>query len=109
MNGSTPIRGVWRAAALLCALALAAAPATALTVAQKKAKARVQFEAAERMRQELQDAAVSQRTRRDYARVIDAYRRVYYLAPSLNQADEAVVAVADLLAEMGRSCNDPKA
>ena len=109
MNGSTPTRGAWRAAALLCALALVTAPAGALTVAQKKAKARVQFEAAEKMREELQQAPPAQRTRRDYQNAIEAYRRVYYLAPSSERADDAVSLVGDLLAEMGHALHDPKA
>ena len=109
LNGSTPTRGVFRVAALLCALALAAAPAAGISVAQKKAKARTQFEAAEKMRQELNGTPVSERTRRDYSRTLDAYRRVYYIAPTFNKADEAVVAVAELLAEMGRSFSDAKA
>jgi N-acetylmuramoyl-L-alanine amidase len=107
LNGWTPTRGAWRAAALLCALALAV-PASGLSVAQKKAKARTQFESAEKLRQELNGTPVSERTRRDYSRAIDAYRRVYYIAPTSNRADEAVVAVAELLAEMGRSFSDPK-
>jgi len=48
------------------------------------------------------------RKRRDYQRVIDAYRRVYYTDPASAKAPESVVAVAELLAEMGRQFNDPK-
>ena len=39
---------------------------------------------------------------------MDAYRRVYYLAPTSNRADAAVVAVAELLAEQGRNFKDEK-
>src|SRR5208282_3637654 len=38
----------------------------------------------------------------DYQRVADAYRKVYYVAPDSSKADASVVAVAELLAEMGR-------
>ena len=43
-----------------------------------------------------------ERTQRDYQRVADAYRKVYYVAPASSKADASVVAVAEILAEMGR-------
>ncbi len=54
------------------------------------------------MREALNGRPQSERTRKDYQRVIDAYRKVYYVAPASSKADASVVAVAELLAEMGR-------
>src|SRR5215831_21040672 len=82
--------------------------ALARTVKQKKQAARTQFETAERMREALGGRPESQRTRNDYLKVIEAYRKVYYTAPSWNKADAAVLAVAELLDEQGRVLNDPK-
>ena len=77
-------------------------------VAQNKQLAREQFETAERMRQELIDRPVANRSQQDYKRVIDAYRRVYYLAPGSSKADPSVFTVAQLLAESGRQFNNSK-
>jgi len=70
--------------------------------AARKQKARDQFDKAEQMREALNGRPESERTRRDYQRVSDAYRKVYYVAPASSKADASVVAVAELLAEMGR-------
>ena len=79
------------------------------TVAQKKQAARTQFENAERMREALNGRPAAERNKRDYSRVIEAYRSVYYTAPNSNRADASVVALAELLAEMGRQFNDERA
>ena len=76
---------------------------------KSEAWARTQFSAAERMRETLNGLPANDRSRHEYQRVIAAYRRVYYGAPASTKADPSVVAVADLLAEMGRQCNDDKA
>ena len=70
--------------------------------ASRKQEARDQFEKAEQMREALNGRPEEERTRRDYQRVADAYRKVYYVAPDSSKADASVVAVAELLAEMGR-------
>jgi N-acetylmuramoyl-L-alanine amidase len=93
---------------LLAAAFLFPIPAFARTPAQKKQLAREQFDTAEQMREELNSTPQSQRTKRDYQRVTDAYRRVYYLAPTYARADECVVDVGDLLAQTGRQFNDEK-
>jgi N-acetylmuramoyl-L-alanine amidase len=80
----------------------------ARTVAQKKQAARAQLETAERLRDSLESKPEAQRTRKDFQKVIDAYRKVYYTAPSLAKADVAVQAVAELLEDQGRLLNDPK-
>jgi N-acetylmuramoyl-L-alanine amidase len=80
----------------------------ARTVAQKKQAARAQFETAERLRDSLESKAEAQRTRQDYQKVIDAYRKVYYTAPTSVKADASVLAVAELLDDQGRIFSDPK-
>jgi N-acetylmuramoyl-L-alanine amidase len=96
---------------LACALAcilLAPVSIFARTVAQKKQAARAQLETAERMRDSLESKPEAQRARHDFQKVIDAYRKVYYTAPSLAKADIAVQAVAELLEDQGRLLSDPK-
>jgi len=97
------------AIAIALCLACVLLPAgQARTVRQKKQAARTQFEKAERIREALDGRPESQRTRRDYQKVIEAYRKVYYTAPTSNKADAAVLAVAELLDEQGRVLNDAK-
>jgi N-acetylmuramoyl-L-alanine amidase len=95
------------ACALACLL-LAPVSTFARTVAQKKQAARAQLETAERLRDSLESKPEAQRTRKDFQKVMDAYRKVYYTAPSLAKADVAVQAVAELLEDQGRLLNDPK-
>jgi N-acetylmuramoyl-L-alanine amidase len=66
-----------------------------------------QFAAAEHMQEALEGRPIESRTRRDYERVINAYRRVYLGAPSSGRADPSVVAAAQMTEEMGRRFNDP--
>jgi N-acetylmuramoyl-L-alanine amidase len=96
-------RGVL-AALLLCAVLTS--PLSGLTVARKKQMARDRFDNAERMREALNGRPAAQRSERDYQRVMDAYRKVYYLAPTSSKADAAIVAVAELLVEKGRQFNN---
>jgi N-acetylmuramoyl-L-alanine amidase len=70
--------------------------------------ARRQFAAAERMREALNGRPADDRTRREYQRVIDSYRRVYFGAPTSSKADPSVVATAELMVEMGRQFDDSK-
>jgi N-acetylmuramoyl-L-alanine amidase len=70
--------------------------------AVRKQQARTQFETAERMREALNGRPESERTRRDYQKVAEAYRKVYYVSPASSKADASLVAVAEILAEMGR-------
>ena len=92
-------------AALVCVFV---STADARTVKQKKQAAAKQLEAADRLRDDLAGTAESERERHDYQKVIDAYRKVYYTAPSFAKADLAVLAVAALLEEQGRVLDDPK-
>ncbi|MGH9500556.1 MAG: N-acetylmuramoyl-L-alanine amidase [Terriglobales bacterium] len=58
------------------------------------------------MHQSLEARPAQRLTRADYQRVINAYRLVYYEAPSSTRADPSVVAVAQLKEEMGRRFED---
>ncbi len=102
-------RKMWaRRAGLFAIIAVLSIPAFGTTVQQKKQIARGQFEKAEELREDLNGTPIRERRQRDYQKVMDAYRRVYYLAPTSNRADAAVVAVAELLAEQGRNLKDEK-
>lgn len=78
------------------------------TVAQKKQIARTEFDTAEKLREALNGKPERARSKRDYTRVIDAYRKVYYTAPTSSKADAAALAVGELMAEYGRAFNDQK-
>ncbi|HKW76653.1 MAG TPA: N-acetylmuramoyl-L-alanine amidase [Terriglobales bacterium] len=97
-------------AGVMCAVLLSAmvSPVGARTVKQKKQAARAQFEVAERLRDALLGTPESDRDRGDYLKVIEAYRKVYYTAPSWARADAAVLAVAELLDDQGRVLHDEK-
>jgi N-acetylmuramoyl-L-alanine amidase len=104
--GKARTRGVTR---LVLAIAVAlSTSASATTTSHKRQVAASQFETAERLRDSLNGRPAAERTRREYQRVIDAYRRVYYTSPASSKADASVVAVAELLAEMGRALGNPK-
>jgi N-acetylmuramoyl-L-alanine amidase len=102
-------RHVRRFAALTTLAALLCVPSAMLAAGNSKVQARSQFENAEKMREALNGQPASERSKREYQRVMDAYRRVYYMSPASSKADSSVVAVAELLAEMGRAFNDEKA
>ena len=90
----------WRVA--LC-LILGVSSLRALTAAAaRKEQARTQYETAERMREALNGRPADERTRKAYQKVADAFRKVYYVSPASSKADASVVAVAEILAEMGR-------
>jgi len=89
------------AVALLCLLSVSLLAAPPNSVARKQ-QAREQFEKAEQMREALNGQPADQRSRKDFQHVADAYRKVYYVAPASSKADASVIAVAEILAEMGR-------
>jgi len=60
------------------------------------------------MREALNARPLEERTRREYQRVLDAYRLVYRGAPNSTKADPSVVAVAETLVQMGRRFEDNK-
>jgi N-acetylmuramoyl-L-alanine amidase len=84
------------------------APAAHARARRSDAWAREHFAAAERMREALNGRPPADRTRRDYQRVLNAYRSIYLGAPASPKADPSVVAVAETLVEMGRRFNDDK-
>ncbi len=94
-------------AALLFAVLLPLVSAAA-RAHRNDAWARRQFSQAERMREALNGRPVKERTRREYQRAIDAYRRVYFGSPTSSKADPSVVATAELMVEMGRRFDDNK-
>ena len=93
--------------AVLCLLTGFASLAAA-RVHHNDAWARAQFAKAERTREALNGRPEGERTRREYQRAIDAYRRVYFGSPASSKADPSVVATAELLVEMGRRFDDNK-
>ncbi len=93
------------AGALLLSLFL---PAPALAVSRPRRAALTQFQTAEKMREALNGMPASQRSERDYQRVVDAYRKVYFTSASSARADTSIMAVAELLTEMGRVFKDEK-
>ncbi len=98
-----------RARRLGAALFLLLLPVLPLQARGKsEAWARTQYATAERMREALNNLPTAQQSRREYQRVIAAYRRVYYGSPTCSKADPSVVAVAELLTAMGRRFNDNK-
>jgi N-acetylmuramoyl-L-alanine amidase len=71
-----------------------------------EAWARERYAVADRMREALNGRPLAERTRHDYQRVLNAYRNVYYGAPTSSKADPSAVAVAETLVEMGRRFDD---
>ncbi|HUR36374.1 MAG TPA: N-acetylmuramoyl-L-alanine amidase [Terriglobales bacterium] len=78
------------------------------TVAQKKAAAQTYYQTAQKMREALLGKPESARKRSDFTKAMDAFRRVYYTAPTSNKADESAQAVAELMAEYGRAFDEEK-
>jgi N-acetylmuramoyl-L-alanine amidase len=70
--------------------------------------AKQQYSKAERLREALNGRPAEERTHNAYRQVMEAYRRVYYGSPASSKADPSVVAVAELLVEMGRRFDDGK-
>src|SRR5208337_1943776 len=107
---STTLTRGGRAFCLGAALALVLLPLVPASarVRHNDAWARQQFAKAERMREALNGRPAGERTRREYQRAIDSYRRVYFGAPTSSKADPSVVATAELMVEMGRRFDDNK-
>jgi N-acetylmuramoyl-L-alanine amidase len=94
-----------RWAATVVWLGLLVFPAHA-NVRQSEAWAQTRFVNAGRMREALNGRPAKDRGRREYEKVIAAYRSIYYGAPTSTKADPSVVAVAELMVEMGRRFGD---
>ncbi|WP_184085154.1 N-acetylmuramoyl-L-alanine amidase [Silvibacterium bohemicum] len=91
-----------------CFLLLALGSAVVHAAPPRGALALFPYEKAQRMREALEGRPEHQRTRREYERVIEAYRVVYHGDPASARADASIAAVADLLAEEGRVFQDDK-
>jgi N-acetylmuramoyl-L-alanine amidase len=103
-------RGLWGALLVLAGFAALtlAAPSAHARARHSDSWAREHFATAERMREALNGRPPADRTRRDYQRVLNAYRGIYLGAPASTKADPSVVAVAETLVEMGRRFDDDK-
>ncbi len=106
-NSSRTFRHFSIAALLASSLLLIATP-THASVARKKHLSLEQYHKALEMREALNGRPESQRSPEDYDRVIDAFRKVYHIAPTSTRADASVLAVGDLLTEKARLENDEK-
>lgn len=107
-NFSGSVRQFSIAALLASSLFLIASPAHAASVARKKHLSLEQYHKALQMREALRGRPESQRSPEDYERVIDAFRKVYHIAPTSTRADASVLAVGDLLTEKARLEDDEK-
>jgi N-acetylmuramoyl-L-alanine amidase len=101
-------RRLWGALLGLAVFAAVNAPAAHARARHPDSWAREHFAAAERMREALNGRPLADRTRRDYQRVLNAFRAIYLGAPASTKADPSVVAVAETLVEMGRHFDDDK-
>jgi N-acetylmuramoyl-L-alanine amidase len=108
LKSQSPPRGLCAALLVLAVFAGLTAPAAYARTRHSDAWAREHFATAERMREALNGRPPADRTRRDYQRVLNAYRTVYLGAPASAKADPSVVAVAETLVEMGRRFDDDK-
>jgi len=104
---TTLTRDALRLGATILLVLLPAASASARTH-HNDAWARQEFAKADRMREALNGRPLGERTRHEYQRVIDSYRRVYFGSPASSKADPSVVATAELMVEMGRRFEDNK-
>ena len=81
---------------------------SAKSAAHRKPVALTPWEQAERSRETLEAVPEDSRTKADYTQTIDAFRAIYHDSPRDVHAASAVNAVAELLAEQGRSLHDAK-
>ena len=113
MGLSRKIRNSWwcgdRAAVLCCVMVLGCAvqELTAKTQPQRKVEL-TPWERAERGLETLEAIPEGTRTRADYTRAMDGFRAVYHGEPADVHAPDSVNAVAELLAEQGRTFHDAK-
>ncbi|NUQ29967.1 MAG: AMIN domain-containing protein [Acidobacteriaceae bacterium] len=80
----------------------------AMAAVRKKAVTVSPWQQAEQLREQLEATPEQQRTRAAYVHAMDAYRAIYHANPADMHAPGSIFAVGELLAEQGRSLNDPK-
>jgi N-acetylmuramoyl-L-alanine amidase len=83
-------------------------PSTVKVHASKKSVPLTPWEQAERGRDTLEAIPAETRTQTDYSHAMDAYRAIYHADPADVHSPSAVNAVAELLAEQGRTLHDEK-
>src|SRR6185437_16696023 len=103
----SPGSGARRSSTVLFVLLFSLLPALA-RVHHTENWADSQYSAAGALRDSLDARPKTQRTRRQYQRVIETYRGVYLGAPASGKADPSAAAVADLLTQMGHQFKDQK-
>jgi N-acetylmuramoyl-L-alanine amidase len=101
----TPGCGGLRRSVSVLVFLLALVPAYARTHSSEHS-AISQYDSAEKMRDALDAQPEANRSRHDYQRVVNAYRRVYYISPTCSKADPSAAAAAELLVEMGKQFNN---
>jgi len=104
---STEYERMRRLSTLLCAFGLLVPVLAFAHMSDNWARER--YAAAQRLQTQLEAQPAQKLTRKDYERVINAYKSVYLEAPASSKADPSVVAVAQLLEEMGRALGDREA
>ena len=87
---------------------LAPAAVSASSTEEKLEQARAYFQQAQEARQALEAVPTEERTRKQYASVVEAFRRVYYTAPTYGNNTECLMAIGELYQEMGRRWEQPK-
>ena len=95
------------AAAMCCAIVLGYAVRGLTKTTQHKVEL-TPWERAERGLETLEAIPEGARTRADYARAMDRFRVVYHQSPGDVHAPDSVNAVAELLAEQGRTLHEAK-
>lgn len=100
---SLMLLGAVLSVASIPSLSFSATPTTT-----KRQRAKAAFEKAEQLRAALDGRPISARKVADYARVIEAYRRVYAIHPASSYADDALLAVAELHNQMGGDLKKPE-
>ncbi|HWY69630.1 MAG TPA: N-acetylmuramoyl-L-alanine amidase [Terriglobales bacterium] len=106
VSSATRHFAIWTLVAASLLIFLHAGRAEAMSVARKKHIALDSYHKAVQMREALNGRPEGDRDTEDYNRVIDAFRKVYHLAPTSTRADASVLAVAELLAEQARLDDD---
>ena len=87
---------------------LFAGPAGATSVLRKKQIALEQYHKAVQLREALNGRPQDDRSPEDYDRVLEAFRKVYHVAPTSSRADASALAVGDLLTEQARLTDNEK-
>jgi N-acetylmuramoyl-L-alanine amidase len=91
-----------------CAITPAAVAVASTRTTQKRAVELSPWEKATQARDALEAIPEADRTKADYATALDSFRSIYHDGPQSMNAAAAVNAVAELLAEQGRTLHDPK-